>query len=151
MAFRSNPAWIGRFDTGAASCCGVLGLDGIGVFLPVLGREIDPGFGDAFALPILGGSSSSSTAAATEALLVVPLISALLSFFWSAKGAAEGGLETGFEGVESVFFLENQPDFFCLSSSLTTIRSSVNSGSYGVRRSMGARNESKLVTSGSSK
>lgn len=101
------------------------------MFLPVLGREVDPRLGDAFTLSILGGSSSSSTSATVAgALEGNPLIPASLAAFELVRVVAKGGRDTGLEGVVFVFFLENQPDFFCFSSSFTTIRSSVNSGSF---------------------
>jgi hypothetical protein len=92
----------------------------------VLGKEIDPGFGDAFTHSILGGSSSSSSTVVGALVGVSPL----LLVFRSVRVVAEGGRETDFKGVVLVFFLENQPDFFCFSSSFTTIRSSVKSGSW---------------------
>ena len=128
----------------------MLGLDGVGVFLPVLGRDVDPGFGDAFTLSILGGSSSSSSTATADRALSFP--SSLFPVLRSLRVVAEGGRETGFDGVVLVFFLENQPDFFCFSSSLTTMRSSVNSGSYTETKLMAVRHKRRRrPTSGSSK
>ena len=96
------------------------------MFLPELGKEIVSGLGEACAESNLGGRSSSS-------LVAVPFDMALgdpSGFLMFANVAAEGGRETCFRGVVSGFFFENQPDFFCFSSSRTTIRSSVKSGSY---------------------
>ena len=73
---------------------------------------------------ILGGKSS--LASSSPALLGGSLMPA----FGLTKVAVEGGRDTFFCGVVLVFFRENHPDFFCLSSSRTTTRSSVNSGSY---------------------
>jgi hypothetical protein len=74
---------------------------------------------------ILGGRSSSLTST-SPALLG----ESLLSVFRLTEETAEGGRTTCFCGVVLVFFRENHPDFFLLSSSRTTTRSSVNSGSY---------------------
>ena len=69
-------------------------------------------FGAGEGVGILGGKSSS--ASTSPALLGGSLVFRVAVDFW---------------GVVLVFFRENHPDFFLLSSSRTTIRSSVKSGS----------------------
>lgn len=75
---------------------------------------------------ILGGRSSS---ASTSPVLPGESLVFVLRL---AKVAVDGGRTTCFCGVVLLFFRENHPDFFWLSSSRTTIRSSVKSGSYKV-------------------
>ena len=67
---------------------------------------------------ILGGRSSS--ASTTSDLLDETLV------------AVDGGRTTDCCGNGPVFFRENHPDFFSLSPSRTTMRSSVKSGSYNI-------------------
>jgi hypothetical protein len=98
------------------------------VHRPELGNEVVSGFTEACADSILGGSSSLSPVTRVSSS-GNPLVSSLTGFLVFAKVVVEGGRETGFCGVVSAFFLENQPDFFFFSSSRTTIRSSVKSGS----------------------
>ena len=126
IASRSKPACIGRSEEGGLSLSGVDGLDKVeassGASPPKLVIVFDCEFGAGE--DILGGRSSLTSS--SPALLGELLI----SFFRLAEVTAEGGRTTCFCGVVLVFFRENHPDFFLLSSSRTTIRSSVNSGSY---------------------
>lgn len=118
IATRSKPACIGISDEGGLSFGGVDGLDEVGASTPESVVVFDCKFGAGEDVDILGGRSSS-LASTSPALLA----GSLMSVFRVA---------VDFWGVVLVFFRENHPDFFLLSSSRTTIRSSVNSGSYKV-------------------
>ena len=114
IATRSKPACLGISEEGGLSLGGVDGLDEVEASPPESVIVFDCKFGAGEDVAILGGRSSSSPAL---------LATSLMSVF---------GVEDGFLGVVLVLFRENHPDFFLLSSSRTTIRSSVKSGSYKV-------------------
>ena len=127
MATRSKPACIGRSEGGGLSLGGVDGLGeadaSTSEFVFVVDCKFEVGE------DILGGRSS--LASPSSALLGE-------SVFGLTKVAVEGGRDTFFCGVVLVFFRENHPDFFFwLSSSRTTTRSSVKSGSYKVDKHAG--------------
>lgn len=103
---------------------GVDGLDVVRVSLSEFVIVVDDMAGEDVC--ILGGRSSSTST--TPALLNESLV----FFSRLAKVAVDGGRTTDFCGDVLVFFRENHPDFSRLSSSRTTIRSSVKSGSYKV-------------------
>ena len=103
---------------------GVDGLDEAEPSPPGFVIVVDCIFGAGEDVSILGGRSSSPSTSPSL------LDGSLTSVFGLTKVAVEGGSDTYFCGVVLVFFRENHPDFFCLSSSRTTIRSSVKSGSY---------------------
>jgi hypothetical protein len=124
IATRSKPACVGRSEEGGLSLGDVDGLDKAEASPPEC--VVDCKFGAGEDVCILGGRSSLST---TSPALLGGSLMFVLRF---PKVAVEGGRETYFCGVVLVFFLENHPDFFWLSSSRTTIRSSANSGSYEV-------------------
>ena len=116
IALRSKPACFGIFATGS--------LGGVG------GRSVgvvsapDEGVFSGSEDPSLGGrSSSSSTVAGTADATALP-IGRLL-----ANVAVEGGRTTCDLGPSLIFLRPNQPPLFCSSSSVTTTRSSVKSGS----------------------
>ena len=105
---------------------GVDGLDKAEASLPEFAVVVECKFGAGEDVCILGGRSSS---ASTSPALLGGLLTSVLRL---TKVVVEGGRDTYFCGVVLVFFRENHPDFFLLSSSRTTTRSSVNSGSYKV-------------------
>ena len=119
IATRSKPACIGGIsEEGGLSLGGVDGLDKVDASPSEFVIVFDCKFEAGEDVGILGGRSSSS-ASTLPALLAGSLVSVVRVAF-------------DFWGVVLVFFRENHPDFFLLSSSRTTIRSSVNSGSYKV-------------------
>ena len=126
IATRSKPACIGGSEEGRLSLGGVDGLDKAEASSPEFVIVFDCKFGAGEDVCILGGRSS--LASFSPALLG----GSLMFVFVLTEVAAEGGRNTCFCGVVPVFFRENHPDFFRFSSSRTTIRSSVNSGSFKV-------------------
>lgn len=114
IATRSKPACLGISEEGGLSLGGVDGLDEVEASPPDSVIVFDCKFAAGEDVDILGGRSSSSSAL---------LAGSLMSVF---------GVEDDFLGVVPVLFRENHPDFFLLSSSRTTMRSSVKSGSYKV-------------------
>jgi hypothetical protein len=117
IATRSKPACLGISGEGGLSLGGVDGLDKVEASPPEFVIGFACKFGAGEGVGILGGRSPS--ASTSQALLAGSLLSVFreVDDFW---------------GVALVFFRENHPDFFFLSSSRTTTRSSRNSGSYKV-------------------